>query len=133
MSSAKAMVEAAAFLALSSAITDAGVYQDAPENAPTPLVIIGDMKSSRLPTKDADADRRVTISIITIVEAEERAPLLTLQEQIENALDGQNFEQEGWVLAFEFEDDDAVLSEDGSTYSGVTSFSVLALAPSDNQ
>jgi hypothetical protein len=123
------MVEAAAFLALSNAITDAGVYQDAPENAPTPLVIIGDMKSSRLPTKDADADRRVTISIITIVEAEERAPLLTLQEQIENALDGQNFEQEGWVLAFEFEDDDAVLSEDGSTYSGITSFTVLAIAP----
>jgi hypothetical protein len=129
MSSAKAMVEAAAFLALSSAITDAGVYQDAPENTPTPLVIIGDMKSSRLPTKDADADRRVTISIITIVEAQERAPLLTLQEQIENALDGQNFEQEGWVLAFEFEDDDAVLSEDGSTYSGITSFTVLAIAP----
>ncbi|WP_277969305.1 tail completion protein gp17 [Sphingomonas echinoides] len=129
MSSAKAMVEAAAFLALSNAITDAGVYQDAPENAPTPLVIIGDMKSSRLPTKDADADRRVTISIVTIVEAEERAPLLTLQEQIETALDGQNLQQDGWLLAFEFEDDDAVLSEDGSTYSGITSFTVLAIAP----
>jgi hypothetical protein len=129
MSSAKAMVEAAAFLALSSAITDAGVYQDAPENAPTPLVIIGDMKSSRLPTKDADADRRVTISIVTIVEAEERAPLLALQEQIEAALDGQNLQQDGWLLAFGFEDDDAVLSEDGSTYSGITSFTVLAIAP----
>lgn len=129
MSSAKAMVEAAAFLALSSAITDAGVYQDAPENAPTPLVIIGDMKSSRLPVKEADADRRVTISIVTIVEAEERAPLLSLQEQIEAALDGQNIQQDGWLLAFEFEDDDAVLSEDGSTYSGITSFTVLAIAP----
>jgi hypothetical protein len=129
MSKAKAMVEAAAFLALNNGVTGATVYQDAPENAPTPLVIIGDLKSSRLPTKDADDDRRVTISIVTIVEAEERAPLLALQEQIEAALDGQNLQQDGWLLAFEFEDDDAVLSEDGSTYSGITSFTVLAIAP----
>lgn len=129
MSKAKAVVEAVAFEALHQAIEGAAVYQDAPENAPTPLVIIGDMKSARLPVKGADADRRVTITIVSLVEAEERAPLLTLQEQIEDALDGQSFEQDGWTLAFEFEDDDAVLSEDGSTYSGVTSFSVLALAP----
>lgn len=129
MSKAKAMVEAAAFLALDASITGATVFQDAPENAPTPLVIIGDLKSVRLATKGADADRRVTIAIVTIVEAEERAPLLALQEQIEDALDGQNLEQGGWTLAFEFEDDDAVLSEDGSTYTGITSFTVLALAP----
>ncbi|WP_026046827.1 tail completion protein gp17 [Sphingomonas sp. PAMC 26621] len=129
MSKAKAMVEAAAFVALDTGITGATVFQDAPENAPTPLVIIGDLKSARLPLKGADADRRVTIAIVTIVEAEERAPLLALQEQIEDALDGQNLEQDGWTLAFEFEDDDAVLSEDGSTYTGITSFTVLAIAP----
>jgi hypothetical protein len=129
MSKAKAMVEAATFLTLDATITGATVYQDAPENAPGDLVIIGDLKSSRLPTKGADADRRVTISIVTIVEAEERAPLLALQDQIESALDGVSHEHEGWLLAFEFEDDDAVLSEDGSTYTGITSFTVLAIAP----
>lgn len=133
MSNAKSIVEAVAFNALSAGVTTATVYQDAPENSPTPVVIIGDMKSSGLPVKGADADRQVTIAIVTIVEAEERAPLLGIQNEIENALDGHNFEQDGWTLAFEFLDDDAVLSEDGSTYSGVTSFSVIALAPSDHQ
>jgi hypothetical protein len=113
MSRAKALVEAVTFDALSSVISGATVYQDAPVNAPGDLVILGEMKSFRLSTKEAEGDRRVTIAIVTIVEAEERAPLLALQE--------------------EFEDDDAVLTEDGATYGGITSFNVLAFAPSDNQ
>lgn len=133
MSRAKALVEAVTFDALSSAISGATVYQDAPVNAPGDLVILGEMKSFRLSTKEAEGDRRVTIAIVTIVEAEERAPLLALQEQIETALDGQRFEKDGWTIAFEFEDDDAVLTEDGATYGGITSFNVLAFAPSDHQ
>ncbi|MDO7843452.1 tail completion protein gp17 [Sphingomonas immobilis] len=129
MSKAKSIVEAVTFDALEAVITGATVYQDAPENAPGNLVILGDMKSVRLATKGTDADRRVSISIVSIVEAEERAPLLALQEQIDDALDGLSFERDGWTLAFEFEDDDAVLAEDGSTYNGISSYSVLALAP----
>jgi hypothetical protein len=128
MSKAKSVVEAAIFDALSKTVKDASVYQDAPPDAAYPVVIVGDMKSFRLPTKGASDDRRVTISIIALVEAEERAPLLKLQEQIEEALDGQSLEFDGWTLGIEFDDDDAVLGEDGVTYSGISSFSVLALA-----
>jgi hypothetical protein len=128
VSKAKAVVEAAIFDALNEAITGAAVYQDAPANAAYPVVILGDMKSFRLQTKGSSPDRRVTISIVTLVEAEERAPLLDLQEQIEDALDGQSFAPDGWTLGVEFDDDDAVLGDDGVTYSGISSFSVLALA-----
>lgn len=128
MSKAKSIVEAAIFDALSKTIEGATVYQDAPADAAYPVVIVGDMKSFRLQTKGTSDDRRVTISIIALVEAEERAPLLKLQEQIEEALDGQSLEPDGWTLGIEFDDDDAVLGEDGVTYSGISSFSVLALA-----
>lgn len=129
MSRAKALVEAETYDRLAEAITDAGVWQDAPEDATGDLVIIGDMKSAGLSTKGSDGDRIVTISIVSLAEAQERAPLLALQEQIEGALDGQTFTREGWTLGYSFEDDDAVLAEDGSTYSGITTFRVLALAP----
>ncbi|WP_242149610.1 hypothetical protein [Sphingomonas sp. BAUL-RG-20F-R05-02] len=129
MSKAKSFVEKATFDALSEAITGATVWQDAPENAPGDVVIIGDMKSFGLGAKGNTDDRRVSISIVTIVEAEERAPLLALQEQIETALDGAEIEVNGWTLAFGFEDDDAVLSEDGATYTGITSFGVQVFAP----
>lgn len=129
MSKAKAITEQVAFDALTAIVTAAGVYQDAPAEVTGPLVILGDMKSFRLPTKGGVDDRRVSISIISMVEAEERAPLLEIQEQVETALDGQTFEHQGWTLAFEFEDDDAALTDDGVTYAGVTQFTVLAIAP----
>jgi hypothetical protein len=76
MSRAKALVEAVTFDALSSAISGATVYQDAPVNAPGDLVILGEMKSFRLATKEAEGDRRVTIAIVTIVEAEDPPRLI---------------------------------------------------------
>lgn len=128
MSSAKAVVELACFEALKANVADATVYQDAPQDAPLPVVILGDMKSFRLDTKGASDDRRVQITIVSLVEAEERAPLLAIMEQIEAALDGQTLLPDGWTLGFTFEEDDAVLSDDGSTYTGVTTFAVVALA-----
>ncbi len=128
MSKAKAAVEAATFEALAAAIQGATVYQDAPADAGGDLVILGDMKSFRLQTKTSDDDRRVSISIVTLVTAEERAPLLALQDQIETALDGLEITTaDGWTLAFAFEDDDAVLDEDGQTYTGVSAFTAIAL------
>lgn len=128
MSNAKAMVEAAAFTALNTGIKGAKVYQDAPYDAPNPLVLIGDMSSARLPVKGGDDDRRVSISIVTLVDADERAPLLDLQRQVETLLDGQALAQDGWLLQFEFQNDNAILADD-DTYVGVTDFSVLAIAP----
>lgn len=130
MSAAKSIVEGETYRRLADAVEGAAVYQDPPENAPYPLVIIGDLRSVRPGGKGADGDRIVTITIVTLVEAQERAPLLRLQEQIEKALDAQTFEtSDGWTLAYTFQDDDAVLDEDGATYAGLTVFTVVALQP----
>lgn len=128
MSNAKAVVEAAVYDTLSRAVTNAVVYQDAPDNAPLPIVVIGDMKSSRLPGKATSPDRTVTVSIVTLIEAQERAPLLAIMDEIETALDGESFTPDGWTLAAAFDDDEAMLADDGSTYSGISSFTFLALA-----
>lgn len=128
MSSAKSAVEAAVFEALNSIVTGATVYQDAPDNAPLPIVVIGDVRSSRLSGKPTSADRSVTVAIVTLIEAQERAPLLAIMDEIEQALDGASFAPDGWTLAGTFDDDEAVLADDGSTYSGVSTFTFLALA-----
>jgi len=128
MSDAKSVVEAAVYAALAAAVSTATVYQDAPDNAPLPIVVIGDMRSARLAGKAASPDRSVTVSIVTLIEAQERAPLLALMNEIEGALDGVTFETSGWTLSGSFEDDEAVLADDGSTYSGLSSFTFLALA-----
>ena len=128
MSSAKAVVEAWAYSVLAEAISGATVYQDVPNDAPLPLVVIGDLSSRRLPGKDRSDDRIVTLNVLTLVEAEERAPVLALQEQIDTAIDGANVELDGWTLAGEFAEDEAVLQEDGASYVGVSTFTILALA-----
>lgn len=128
MISAKSAVEAAVFEALSAAIKDAPVYQDVPDNAPLPLVVVGDLKSSRLPGKAVSRDRTVTVTIVSLVEAEERAPVLRLQDQIDAVLDGATFTPAGWTLAGAFEEDEAVLQDDGQTYAGVSTFTFFAIA-----
>jgi len=128
MLSAKSAVEAAAYDALSAAITGAAVYQDVPDDAPYPIVVVGDLSSRRLPGKAASRDRIVTVSIVTLVAAEERAPLLALMDQADAALDGFTVHVGGWTLAFAFDDDDAALQDDGQTYAGVAAYTVMALA-----
>ncbi|MFA7505294.1 MAG: DUF3168 domain-containing protein [Burkholderiaceae bacterium] len=126
MTDAKSAVEAAFYQALASSVTGATVYQDVPENADLPIIIVGDMKSAPLGAKN-DPDRRVSVLVVAMVAAEERAPLLDLQRQIEAALDGRVFTPTGWRLAVTFEDDDAQLAEDGVSYVGTSAFDVLAL------
>ncbi|ODU71356.1 MAG: hypothetical protein ABT11_04100 [Novosphingobium sp. SCN 66-18] len=126
MTDAKSITELVAFQQLDGAVTGATVYQDAPEGAMLPIVVVGDMKSTPIGGK-GDRDRRISLLIQAEVSAEERAPLLALQKQIEDALDGLTIAQDGWTLAFTFEDDDAQLGEDGGTYIGTSAFAVLAL------
>ncbi len=128
MSNAKSIVEAAVFAALDQAVTLATVYQDVPQDAEGDLVIIGDMKSSRMPGKEESPDRIVIVTIVGISFAEERAPLLAMQAQCDAALDGVTLEAPGWTLRGQFLDDDAVLAEDGSRYDGVASYQFTALA-----
>ena len=128
MTSAKSVVEAACYDFLAANVTGADVYQDVPEDQPYPLVIIGDMSTKRMPGKAMSKDRIVSVSIVTLVAADERQPLFALMEEVD-ALDQFSVEQEGWTLSFAFEDDDASLLPDGQAYGGVTTFTVIALSP----
>jgi hypothetical protein len=127
MTDAKGAVELALYEALAGGIVGGTVYQDVPEDAPMPLVIVGDLAAVSLGGK-GDQDRRVTATIVTLVGAEERAPLLELQGQVMQLLDGQRFTPAGWTLEVNFQDDDAGLSEDGASYVGTSRFEVLALS-----
>lgn len=129
MSRAKSIVEAAVFTALAARVTLAKVFQDAPQDEQGDLVIIGDLASARTSGKDAGDDRRVTVTIASIAIGEERAPLLAIQEECDDALDEQTLELDGWTLHCTFVDDEAVLNDDGETYVGLAKYEVLALAP----
>lgn len=130
MSDAKSAVEAVFYTVLAGGITGARVFQDVPEDAmPVSgdgLVVIGDLKSEPFGGK-ADPDRRIGIIVVAQVTAEERAPLLALQSQIEQLLDGKTFDSGGWTLALTLDDDDAQLAEDGVSYVGTSAFTVFAL------
>lgn len=126
MASAQAALEAELFARLDAAITGAAVFQDVPENTLPPFVVIGELRGSPLGGKD-DPDRRIIVDIITVVSAEERGPLLDLQEQIEAAIDDKTFDRDGWTLSITLDSATAALGEDGQTYVGTSTFSVLAL------
>lgn len=118
------------------AVTGAQVHQHVPENTAPPVVIIGDMDADPLDAKD-DPDRIVTLSIVTVTEAEERKSCLQLMDQAEKILgggkhegaeiDGAQIDIDGWRLAFSFLDGDAVLTPDGDGYVGTSRFTIMAL------
>ena len=125
MISPKAAVEQMLFDELSDAITDAAVFQDVPEDHPMPLVIIGDIEG--FPFASAgDPDRRITATIITLTEGDERAPCTDLQDQQELAFDGRSFFVEPWNLHCSVASSEAGLAEDGSGYVGTLTLNVLA-------
>lgn len=126
MTDAKSAVEAAAYAALSAGVTLAPVWQHAPQDVPPPVVIIGDMDDEPIGTKD-DPDRRVSVSILTVVEGEERRPVFAIQAEITAALDGKTLTSGPWSLRFSAEASDAALLGDGSTYLGTSRFLVMAL------
>lgn len=127
MPSALDATEKAAF-ALLSAGGDIGapVYQHVPEDSATPVIIIGDLTSAPLDAKD-DADRRIAMTIVTVVEGEERKPLLELQDAIEQRIAGIRTVQDGWRLSFTFAGASAVLAPEGDAYVGESRFDVIAL------
>ena len=126
MTDAKSATEAALFAELDAGVTGAQVFQDAPANAQLPIVIIGDMTATPIGAP-GDPDRRVAVTILTIVEAEERQPLLDLQAQVETLLDDIALAYDGWTIRPTFESADAVLGGDGVTYVGSQQFTVFAL------
>lgn len=118
--------EEAVYATLSAGISGATVYQDVPADTVLPVVIVGDMKCEPVGGRE-DEDRRISMTVVAMVAAEERAPLLALQAQIASLLDGARLIRPGWLLAIGLEDEDALLAEDGVSYVGTSNFTILAL------
>lgn len=133
MSDALSAIEVAAFNALSAGVTLAAVFQHVPEDTPVgdPLVIVGDIDADAeaLASKD-DEDQQVTLTIITIVKAHERAPLLAMQAEVNDALNKIEVTQGGWKLHFVAKDSNAILFTDGETYVGKSTFTIFAFGGS---
>jgi hypothetical protein len=125
MTSATEACDLLAYEQLSENIIDAAVYQDVPDTAPLPMVIIGDMES--VPFAGAnDPDRRITLTLVVLTEGDERAPCSALQSQIETIMAGQSFLVGNWNLHVSLDSADAALSDDGSGYIGTTMLTILA-------
>src|SRR3546814_619168 len=129
MPSAMDALELAAYGLLTSGggITGAVVYQHVPEDEQQNVVIIGDMDSEPLGGKDDD-DCRISLTITAVTFGEERKPVLDLLDQVKTRLAKQQVTQSGWLLAIDFESDDAVLLPTGDGYVGTSCYSVIALA-----
>ena len=128
MLDAASATEQAIYDALSAGISGATVWQDAPENAPLDLVILGDLTPRPLRTKGDDPDKIITVTIFFQTAGEERAPLLKLQAQARDLLDDQMLTSvDGWQINPTYVSATAELAEDGETYVGVSSFEVFAL------
>lgn len=125
MTSATNAVEAAVFEALNGNLT-VPVYQHVPEDTPPPVVIIGDIEASPLETK-GDSDRQVSLTITTVIQAEQRKPVLDIQEEIVAALDGASLVKDAWQVRPFLESEDAVLLPDGAHYVGTSRYTIWAL------
>ena len=77
----------------------AAVFQHVPQDTLPPVIIIGDIDVQTLALKD-DPDRRISLTILTVTEAEERKSMLDLQDAIESRLDGARISHDGWIIAF---------------------------------
>lgn len=127
MTKASGAVEAETYTVLSSGVTGAAVFQDVPDDQPLPVVIIGDLLSVPFAGSN-DPDRRITLTIHVLVEGDERAPCIDLQEQIEALLAGVTIATEEWNLHYSVASSAAELAEDGSGYVGTTILSILAFS-----
>lgn len=129
MINASAAAEGQTFTVLHGGITGAAVFQDVPDDQPLPVVIIGDLLSVPFAGAD-DPDRRITLTIIVLVEGDERGPCTDLQDQIEALLAGVSIETAEWNLHYSVASSAAELADDGSGYVGTTILSILAFSNS---
>ena len=127
MADAKDAAQAEAYSVLAAGVSGAPIYEDVPANTPPPIVVLGDCASEPIGGKD-DHDEQVSIDVLTLVSAEEKAPLNALQGQIKALLRGHKAVRDGFELHFLFGNETARLDDDGVTYVGTTTFSVMAFA-----
>lgn len=129
MTSASAAVETLTFDILDGGIAGGIVFQDVPDTAPLPLVIIGDLLAVPFAGAD-DPDRRITLTIAVLTAGDERRPCTALQDTVEELLAGKTFQIDGWNLHFLPASSAAELAEDGSGYVGTTILTILAFSNS---
>lgn len=127
MSRPHSVAEQAVYTRLADNITGATVFQDVPDNFGGDMVVIGEIDGDPLSTKDS-TDWTLTLTIISQVTADERAPVIALMDQISELLDRHTFNLDQWKLACSFVTDNAALDESGKEYIGTTRISILALS-----
>lgn len=128
MIAALSAVELVAYQRFTDAVTLATIYQDVPENAAPPIVVIGDLGWKPLDAgKDDDVDCIVTLTVLSETIGHERQPCLDLLEEVEGSLRNVDDEQDGWRLKFRCLGSEAGLAEDAGSYIGTTTFEITAL------
>jgi hypothetical protein len=103
------------------------VYQHAPQDTEPPLNIFGDVQASPFGEKASDPDRRISFEILTVRQGEERKPVLEEQGRIAAALDGMKFTEGDFVISCSGASWRCEMLEDGETYLGTTTITVLAI------
>lgn len=129
MTSASSAVESLTFDTLNGGIAGGIVFQDVPDDAPLPVVVIGDLLAVPFAGAD-DPDRRITLTIAVLTAGDERRPCTALQDEVEALLAGKTFTVDGWNLHFLPASSAAELAEDGSGYVGTTILTILAFSDS---
>jgi hypothetical protein len=128
MSDAQNATEQAVYTALAAAGLAFAVYQHVPEQTPPPVNIIGDLSGEPLDIKQGDGDERIDLTITTVVQGEQRKPVLEEQQRITDALHETTLTSvAGWTINPIKTSASAVLMPDGETYLGTTTFSIFAL------
>lgn len=126
MSDAIDAVERAAYLLMTAdPAPSAPVYQDVPDNAPPPVIIIGDVDWEPIGAK-GDPDCTGRIEMVTVHDGDARKPLLAMQGEVFDRMADARIDVSGWRIFFTFTGGNAVLTPDGAGYVGMQNFTWLA-------
>lgn len=125
MTDAATSTGAALFAALDGNI-GTPVFQHVPQDTDPPVTIIGEHRETA-PFGKGDPDRRIDVDILTIFQGEANKPVTEWQAQIVAILDGAALSHSGFLIRPTLSSKQCELLEDGVTYVGTTTFTVLAL------
>jgi hypothetical protein len=91
------------------------------------LLIIGDMDSEPIVTKDG-RDETVSLVLAAVIVAEERRPIRALKATVLDLLHNRLSDRDGWRLHYTFSGSEGFLDpETGQAYVGNFRFTVIAL------
>ena len=121
-------VQQASYDALSAGVTLAPVYQHVPDDKRAPYVVIEGSTVTYLGGKDGGLERH-DLSIMTVSREPGRLPVLALQAEVREALNGVPMTAAGADLsAPEIQSAADQLLDDGLTYVGSQRFTIFAQA-----